>query len=76
MNDKYWGWTNRETWLVNLWFGDSFSEYDMDVISPDYVRETVTECAGEHDGFLGDIVSGFLGAVNWAEIAQELRETA
>jgi uncharacterized protein YpuA (DUF1002 family) len=23
-NEKYNGWTNRETWLVNLHFGDSF----------------------------------------------------
>lgn len=74
--EKYLGWTNRETWLVNLWFGDSFSEYDMDVIDADYVRDTVMECAGEHDGFLGDVVSGFLAEVNWAEIADALKEDA
>ncbi|AGR46662.1 hypothetical protein PP653_gp039 [Bacillus phage Basilisk] len=33
-NEKYNGWTNRETWLVNLYFGESLSSM---------VRENVQE---------------------------------
>ena len=37
------GWKNRETWLVNLWFGDNFAmDADDGVeITTDYIRETV-----------------------------------
>lgn len=32
MKNTYNGWANRETWLVNLYFGDSFNSYiDEDV---------------------------------------------
>lgn len=32
---KYNGWTNYETWLVNIWFDQSFSEWasELELIS-------------------------------------------
>lgn len=54
---KYNGWANRETWLVNIWFGDGFQmELEDGVeISADYIRDTVEnyldEIIGRGDGF-------------------------
>lgn len=39
------GWKNRETWLVNLWFGDTFAmmQDDGDEITAEYIESMVTE---------------------------------
>jgi len=69
---KYNGWTNWETWVVNLWFSDSWGE----IKDPDTLREIVEEYIendiGDKSGtFLGDIIqTGFLGEVNWDELAE------
>lgn len=68
------GWANRETWLVNLWFGDGFT---MDAeegveITADYIRETVEQYISDK---LGDDWSNFiidmmeLGVIDYEELA-------
>ena len=39
------GWKNRETWLVNLWFGDMFAmdQDDGIEITAEYIENVVTE---------------------------------
>ena len=68
------GWTNRETWLVNLWFGDSFAAMQDDgkEITADYIRETVESYIDENlgaprHGFIMDMMG--LGAINYDELA-------
>ncbi len=68
------GWTNRETWLVNLWFGDSFAvmQDDGEEITADYIRETVESYIEENlgaprHGFIMDMMD--LGAINYDELA-------
>lgn len=67
----YNGWTNWETWVVNLWFGDSWGE----IKDPDTLREIVEEHIEEQIGnmrrtIIQDIIqTGFLGEVDWQELA-------
>lgn len=68
------GWKNRETWLVNLWFGDNFAmDADDGVeITADYIRETVESYIEENlgaprHGFIMDMMD--LGAINYDELA-------
>lgn len=68
------GWANRETWLVNLWFGDGFT---MDAeegieITPDYIRETVEQyiedkLKGDWSNFIVDMMD--LNAIDYQELA-------
>lgn len=39
----YNGWTNRETWVINLWMGDYFQEIanDGEHLLADYIEETI-----------------------------------
>ena len=69
------GWTNRETWLVNIWFGDGFQmELEDGVeITADYIRDTVETYVdeiigrGAGSGFVQDMLD--LGAINYDELA-------
>ena len=71
------GWTNKETWLVNLWFGDYFAELNDEgqIITEDFIRDTVDEfCEMETKSvegrFLLDILNCALGEINYFELAQ------
>lgn len=70
---KYNGWTNRETWLVNLWFGDNlYQEFKYGVeISADYIRGMIEKYVYgqiESSGFIADMLD--LDAVNYQELEQ------
>jgi hypothetical protein len=58
------GWKNRETWLVNLWFGDTLAamQDDGDNISADYIETLVNR-----HGFIMDMMD--LGAIDYDELA-------
>lgn len=77
----YNGWTNYETWLVNLWFGDSAAEYFADKeIRPTadharaYVEDFYEMTSTVEDGFLGDVINAFMGRVDWQELADHYTE--
>ena len=55
----YNGWTNKETWLVNLWLGDMF---------------TVDQEAGNFNGFVKDLLNCALGEIDYHEIAEHYDE--
>ena len=69
------GWTNRETWLVNLWFGDTFqSDLEAGVdVTADYMRDVVETYVyeiigrGQGSGFVQDMID--LNAINYDELA-------
>ena len=69
------GWKNRETWLVNLWFGDTFAcdAEDGDDVTADYVRTFVEEYVDEMlgasygVGFIRDMMD--MDAVDYDELA-------
>ena len=72
ISDKYNGWTNYNTWLVNLWFEENFNLASNDGCLTDIrdsVEEHIDEIIGvERSGFMGDMVGSFLEDVNWSEI--------
>lgn len=69
------GWTNRETWLVNLWFGDTFQNdlEDGVNVTADYMRDVVETYVyeiigrGPGSGFVQDMLD--LNAINYDELA-------
>ena len=70
MSTTYNGWSNYNTWLVNLWFGDS----DITDLR-DYVEEHVDEIIGvERSGFLGDMIGSFMNDVNWDQLVEHYVE--
>ena len=71
----YNGWRNKETWLVNVWFGDYLTELESDgvLISEDMLREMVDEMVEsvKLDGFLSDILNCSLGEIDYREITKD-----
>ena len=74
------GWTNRETWLVNLWCGDWLME-DTDFFhSPEELEELVKSCADVdadveiEAGLISDFISGCWAEVNWQELYDHYKE--
>ena len=83
MNEKYNGWTNRETWLVNLYFGSDFEEIVKSEIEETGEKMSVDEIAEKYEEFVTsmfddeiDSLSPFLqdlidlGIINWYELAE------
>jgi hypothetical protein len=74
---KYNGWTNRETWLVDVWFGDSFLHLHEDghKITKDFIRQEVElylDEKGAMSGFIYDMMD--MAAINWEELANHYVE--
>lgn len=82
MNTKeYNGWTNYETWLVNLWLGNeessvnevrgivrySHSRSQLAKLLKEYVEELVQM---PESGFAADLMNSALSEVNWYELAE------
>ena len=68
------GWTNKETWLVNLWLGDMLQSDSEDgqEISAEFIEMLVIEMASElteTSGFITDLLNCSLGEINYHEIA-------
>jgi len=87
MNTKeYNGWTNYETWLVNLWLGES--EWSQDCIAEmvkssasisevsDKIKDYVYDTEVDTDTccLASDLLNGALSEVNWYELAEAWRE--
>lgn len=64
---KYNGWSNRETWLVNVWFSP---ETKSDV---DYAEDVLNEQYNAlPDGVLKDMID--LNSINWDELRDNCSE--
>ena len=76
----YNGWTNKETWLVNLWLGDMFTE-DQEAgteITADYIEQLVDDMVCESmaspNGFVADLLSCALCEIDFDELADHYVE--
>ena len=81
---KYNGWTNYETWRVNLEIFDGFDPsdyysafdpsdaYGLGQSLKQYAEEVIFDCASVPDGLARDYAQAFLDAVNWHEIARHM----
>jgi hypothetical protein len=82
MSEKYNGWTNYETWRVNLevfdgidpndYFNDANGNLDESELA-DNLKEWADELiVGNNQGLMADYARAFLQNVNWREIAGHL----
>ena len=74
----YNGWRNRETWLVNVWFGDYFTDmaqnddpYDADTIK-DFIEEYIEETIGKMAGLVADLID--TSQIDWQTLAEHFNE--
>lgn len=69
----YNGWKNKETWIVNLWAGESFADYDTKITAEtykDYVFDMLETSGATVEGaFASDLISLALSDVDWQELA-------
>jgi len=73
-NEKYNGWTNYETWRVNLeWFDGMGFEAPT---TADACREMVEEIIESNSDYdpAAWMISNTLDAVNWYEIAEHIND--
>lgn len=87
--EKYNGWTNRETWLVPLWFEDGLDHVVEDISADsrdawirsasealeEYFAEYVSDFLGAHEtGIMADLLGGAVARINWYEIAEHMAD--
>jgi len=80
--DKYNGWTNYETWRVNLeifdgmdpkdWGFDTSDAYDLGQCLKEYASDLIEQ--GSAEGLARDYALAFLAAVDYREIAEHMIE--
>lgn len=67
MANTYNGWTNRATWLVNVW-GNPESRQDVE-----FLKETIDEeYDNMPDGILKDMID--INEINWNELLEHFDE--
>ena len=77
-DNTYNGWTNYETWRVNLEIFDGWEPVDFggNKVCPNQLKDTAEESVdmSAEDGLAKDYAMAFLDAVNWFEIAEHINE--
>lgn len=81
----YSGWSNRETWVMNLWLANdetycnevrciikTCDEYEKAERLESLIRDEL-EGSLEESGLLGDLLTTSLGRVSWQEIIENNR---
>lgn len=73
MSEKYNGWTNYETWRINLemFDGGEYAEYTADELES-IVEDTINYTTQE--GFARNLALHFISKVNWQEIADHYND--
>lgn len=80
------GWTNKETWLVNVWYMDAMPSYFCDAqqyeVEPYELEETIRFIAEESEalsqlpsGLLSDFINDAWSEINWFELSEALNST-
>jgi len=73
---EYNGWTNYETWLVNMWYGDIFADMqnEREDTSAQSLEDFVTSMLEDQGqlpdhGFAADIMNAAMRQVDWEDLA-------
>jgi len=90
IDDTYNGWTNKETWLVNVWLNndydlykyylgrlnDSYGGFISDIIHElqEIVYDIVREDRPETNGLAYDLLQSSLNVINYKELAEHYIE--
>lgn len=69
----YNGWTNKETWLVNMYVGDSIEEYMSPEAYESFVWDIVDTQIERH-GFVRDLFNCAWYEINWRELSEHTKE--
>jgi hypothetical protein len=76
----YNGWTNRNTWLINLHFGGLLQGYLEDgyEVTADLIQEIFLDHWALETKHLDDVIMDFMdiSEINWDEIADFYKEVA
>jgi len=83
MNGRYNGWSNRETWLVNLWLNNDEDHYRIILLAKNHSKNDIKRAhwieqhlAEQLEDKLGeaslwsDLLSTAFYHVNWLEVIQ------
>jgi hypothetical protein len=80
------GWSNRETWLANLWLTNEEPTYRacLEILKAhpgasdpwlgEVIAREVVEPMTPASGFMADLGNQCLARVDWAEVARSFRE--
>ncbi len=76
---SYNGWSNKETWLVNLWLGDVLDadKEEGAVITADHIEALVDQMMyrfEDESGFVRDMMNCALCEIDYAELASHYEE--
>ena len=66
MSDRYNGWKNRETWLVNVWFNPE-TQSDLDSI-----KDMLESDVATLPDYLKDFV--YIDSIDWDELAEHVSD--
>ncbi len=64
----YNGWRNRETWLINVWFGDNWECVHDVENTMEHVEEEFEKLAGH---WISDFIDS--NAIDWDELREHAR---
>ena len=80
LGEKYNGWTNYETWLINVYYDDFIADYIQDAVEQgetsvyrigeslkDYFEEIIYESMPDNN-FIQDLVNAGLSEISWREL--------
>ncbi len=78
-SSTYNGWSNKETWLVQLWLGDVLDadKEEGATITPDHIEALVDQMMyrfEDESGFVRDIMNCALCEIDYHELASHYEE--
>jgi hypothetical protein len=77
---EYNGWTNWETWLINLHYEEHLRELvgDYEITTGMDLKYQFTEIMesglSSDNMFVSDVLNGFIGIVNWWELLRHYQD--